>query len=171
MFSRDGSGFYRPCRCAVHPLPRPFFASRHALAALVLTTAVAGAIAACGRVDSAPTASSGDSGAAGADATTNPPLPSGDGAPWVEPPWDAFAVDAEVPPDAGPPPVLACAVDAAMPCPFLPSVCIDDRWLRFYTSGVCDGGTCVYQSGEYLCPASPVKPDCMDGGCRIIVLR
>jgi len=152
----------------VHPLLRPFFAPRHALAALVLTTAVAGAIAACGRVDSAPSTSSGDSGA---DATTNLPPPGGDGAPWVEPPWDAIATDADVPPDAGPPPVLACAVDAAMPCPFLPSECIDDRWLRYYTAGVCDGGTCVYQSGEYLCPTSPVKPDCMDGGCRIVVLR
>ncbi len=138
------------------------------------TVAVSVILVACGRVDDG-TSSSADSGS---DGTFTKPIGTPDATGWTEPPWDALAVDVAVgpdtgaPPDGGPPPVIACGADAAIPCPLPPSVCVDDHWLRYYYGGTCgDAGVCVYQVGEYACPPSPVQPDCLDGGCRIVIVR
>jgi hypothetical protein len=117
---------------------------------------------------SSPGSTSGGEADAAHDATgTTPPV---DAAGWTEPPWDALAVDSQLPtpPDGGPFPVVACAGDGGVACPLPPSQCVDDHWLRFYQSGECgDAGVCVYQAYEYQCPQSPIQPDCADGGCRI----
>jgi hypothetical protein len=132
------------------------------------SVALAALVASCGRVETSPAGpgAGSDGGGATSDTGTSPPV---DAAGWVEPPWDALAVDVAtpIPPDGGPPPILACATDGGVACPLPPSVCVDDSWLRFYTGGECEAGTCVYGSVEYQCPVSPIKPDCADGGCRI----
>jgi hypothetical protein len=85
---------------------------------------------------------------------------------------DAPAALDAMPPDGGPPPVVACA-DADMVCTPPLSFCLDDKWLRYYSGGTCDddAGTCSFVVNEMLCPPSGNPPDCFQGGCRMVVLR
>jgi hypothetical protein len=86
--------------------------------------------------------------------------------------FDAVTVDPDVSaPDGGPPPVIDCS-DAAVSCASPPSTCIDDHWLRYYQNGRCgDGGTCLFDAHDMLCPPSPTPPDCYQGGCHTIIVR
>jgi hypothetical protein len=158
-------------RYAVTSLPRRSSTFRALGFFAGASVALAALLASCGRVDTPPTgAGAGSDGGATSEMSTPPPA---DAAAGLE---DALAVDVAtpLPPDGGPPPVVACAGagDGGVVCPLPPSACIDDHWLRFYTGGECEAGTCIYGTAEYQCPVSPIQPDCADGGCRITpVLR
>ncbi len=146
------------------------FASDYRLARLLLASLAGGGLAlgvlvACGRVDAPGSVGSTDGGEA--DGTVAIPPGNDGGVVFDVVTVDVALSDAGVAPDGGPPPVVACATDGGVTCPLPPSVCLDDHWLRFYTGGECDAGTCVYRTVEYACPAAPIKPDCVNGGCRI----
>lgn len=76
---------------------------------------------------------------------------------------DAGTFEASVPPDAGPPPEVACSADGGSdgdaeagrdPCPLPVSTCVD-HWLVTYLNGVCVDGRCEFVR---------VIKDCRDEG-------
>jgi hypothetical protein len=67
-----------------------------------------------------------------------------------------------------------CITDGGFPCPTPQSHCLDDYWLRYYQSGACADGGCVFQVADVLCePEVPnaEPPFCENGGCKFVILR
>ena len=62
------------------------------------------------------------------------------------------------PPDALPPPQVAC--DDAGACPLPPSICADPQYLEYFDNGTCVDGGCEYDVALTSCPYG-----CVDGGC------
>jgi len=130
---------------------------------------VALVIVACGRVGTGE--GLGDGGGAGDGASDAPSF--GLDAPYLHPhdggPTGTYH-DAS-PPDAGPPPILAC-LDAGLACPLPASECIDTRWLRYYTGGSCDeeAGTCAFAVETLDCYTANTN-SCYKGGCVGLVGR
>jgi hypothetical protein len=73
------------------------------------------------------------------------------------PPYEAAV---PVPPDALPPPNVAC--DDAGACTLPSSVCANAQWLEYFDDGVCVDAGCAYQVKMNLCVYG-----CFDGGCII----
>lgn len=93
----------------------------------------------------------------------------------VDPKLDAPTRDAELiivdsppppPPsvDAGPPPVVACGVDAGM-CELPPSQCLDTNYLYYYDTATCQTGTCAFTTKTLYCDYGCVT-DQNQGYCR-----
>ena len=75
----------------------------------------------------------------------------------VDAPYEAAA---PIPPDALPPPEIAC--DDAGACALPSSVCATANWLEYFDDGVCVDGGCVFQV-----KMNPCAYGCVDGGCVI----
>jgi hypothetical protein len=126
------------------------------IAFVLMAGVVAFSFAACGRVDDGK--ASGDAGGDVAASPPPPPPPGGDGA---VSPSDASLADA--------PPLIAC--DGGL-CTLPPSQCLDDETMRYFYGASCsDAGTCDYQYTDMHCDPSAVKPDCYQGGCRVVIVR
>ena len=96
----------------------------------------------------------------------------------IDPKADAAARDAELiivdsaplpPPsvDAGPPPVVACGLDAGM-CELPPSQCLDSNYLYYYDTATCEAGTCAFTAKSLYCTHGCVTDQsqgyCQSGG-------
>jgi hypothetical protein len=141
-------------------MTKPTFRSRNVAIALGSVAALVGA---CGRTADVDTRDGGPDGAIAAPSAGDALAPI-DGS--------IATVDANVSqPDAGPPPVVACA-DAGVACPAPPSDCLDDHTMRYFGGGTCnDAGTCDYMIFTMKCEPSPMPPDCYQGGCRVVIVR
>jgi hypothetical protein len=131
---------------------------------------VAMSIGACGKVDPDDSTFSSNDDDAGSsyDALISSTY---DGSPtfsdagiYVPPGYDAS------PPDGGPIPMPPC-LDAGLSCPLPASLCIDDRWLRYYASGSCDtdAGVCDFVASELDCET--LGNACYNGGCNTVIIR
>lgn len=75
----------------------------------------------------------------------------------------AFEAAAQVPPDALPPPAIACdedAGEAGAECPLPPSICVDPQWMEYFDNGRCEDAGCAYDALLHDCVYG-----CVDGGC------
>lgn len=72
-------------------------------------------------------------------------------------------------PDAG---GTACGGDGgAFQCAAPASTCIDDRTMRYFVAICTDAGACGSEAHELACDPSSTKPDCFQGGCRVVIVR
>lgn len=74
---------------------------------------------------------------------------------------DALAQDSSLEPEA-------CG---AQGCSFPPSICLDESTLRWYAGRCTDAGTCEITPVDMKCPVAPMKPDCFQGACRMLIVR
>ena len=147
------------------PAPAPLAGILAAALALALGSGAL-IVVACGRTADLATSDAGADGATGGPSSGDALAPSFDGS--ITPPL----VDADISqPDAGVPPVVACA-EGGIACPAPPSDCLDDHTMRYFSGGMCnDGGTCDYTIITMKCDPAPMPPDCYQGGCRVVIVR